>query len=147
MSDAAPKPCFTTTRRVEFHDTDMAGIMHFANFFRYMESAEHEFLRSIGHVVHRVDGGIASGWPRVNASCDYRQPARFDEVLTVRVFLDEIRRRSVRYRFEFDAADGATRVADGSLTVACVRLDQVSGGIEAVEIPDELRAALEAAGR
>src|SRR5213078_989612 len=39
---------FRTTRRVEFADTDMAGIVHFANFFRYMESAEHEFLRSHG---------------------------------------------------------------------------------------------------
>ena len=36
---------FRTTRLVEFGDTDMAGIVHFANFFRYMESAEHAFLR------------------------------------------------------------------------------------------------------
>jgi YbgC/YbaW family acyl-CoA thioester hydrolase len=143
MSDEAAKPCFTTSRRVEFHDTDMAGIVHFANFFRYMESAEHEFLRSIGHDVHRVDGGIASGWPRVSASCDYRRPARFGEVLVVRVFLDEIRRRSVRYRFEFDAPGGGPRVADGMITAACVRLDQLSGGIEAVAIPEELRRALE----
>jgi tetratricopeptide (TPR) repeat protein len=35
---------FTTTRRVEFGDTDMAGIMHFANFFRFMEAAETSFL-------------------------------------------------------------------------------------------------------
>ncbi len=39
---------FTTTRRVEFGDTDMAGIMHFANFFRFMESAEIDFLQSLG---------------------------------------------------------------------------------------------------
>ena len=39
---------FTTTRRVEFGDTDMAGIMHFANFFRFMEAAEPDFLRSLG---------------------------------------------------------------------------------------------------
>ena len=146
MSEDASKPCFTTTRRVEFHDTDMAGIVHFANFFRYMESAEHEFLRSIGHEVHEVAGGIASGWPRVSAGCEYRRPARFGEVLTVRVFIDEIRNRSVRYRFEFDAPDGESRVADGALTVACVRLDQVSGEIKAVRIPEDLRVALEAAG-
>ena len=39
---------FTTTRRVEFGDTDMAGIMHFANFFRFMERTEHAFLRTLG---------------------------------------------------------------------------------------------------
>ena len=42
-----PAP-FRTTRRVEFADTDMAGIVHFANFFRYMEAAEVEFLRARG---------------------------------------------------------------------------------------------------
>ena len=144
MSDAAAKPAFTTTRRVEFHDTDMAGIVHFANFFRYMESAEHEFLRSIGHNVHKVDGGIASGWPRVSAGCDYRKPARFGDVLAVKVFIEEIRNRSVRYRFEF-GNEGGERVAEGTLTVACVRLDQVSGEIKAVRIPDDLRSALEEA--
>ena len=39
-------PTFRTTRRVEFRDTDAAGIVHFSAFFFYMESVEHEFLRS-----------------------------------------------------------------------------------------------------
>ena len=43
---------FTHQRQVEFAETDMAGIVHFANFFRWMESAEHAFLRSLGHSVH-----------------------------------------------------------------------------------------------
>ena len=48
---------FTTTRRVDFGDTDMAGIMHFANFFRFMESAECDFWRSIGLSVAWQTGG------------------------------------------------------------------------------------------
>ena len=39
-----PEP-YRTTRRVEFRDTDAAGIVHFSAFFFYMESVEHEFLR------------------------------------------------------------------------------------------------------
>ena len=39
---------FTFTRRVQFFDTDMAGIVHFANFYRFMEEAEHEMFRSLG---------------------------------------------------------------------------------------------------
>ena len=39
---------FKTRRRVEFRDTDMAGIVHFSVFFAYMEQAEHELLRSLG---------------------------------------------------------------------------------------------------
>ncbi len=36
---------FSITRRVEFHETDMAGIMHFANYFRWMETCETDFYR------------------------------------------------------------------------------------------------------
>ena len=43
-----PVSTFITHRRVEFSDTDMAGIVHFANFYRYMEQAEHDFFRSLG---------------------------------------------------------------------------------------------------
>ena len=39
---------FTMQRRVEFAETDMAGILHFSNYFRFMESVEHAFFRSLG---------------------------------------------------------------------------------------------------
>ena len=52
---------FRTTRRVEFVDTDMAGIVHFSNFFRWMESAEVEFLRARGV---DQDSGIAAVDPK-----------------------------------------------------------------------------------
>ena len=48
---------FRTTRRVELADTDMAGIVHFANFFRFMESAEVDFLRASGPVGDDALGG------------------------------------------------------------------------------------------
>ena len=38
---------FRTKRRVEFADTDMAGIIHFTSLFRYMEETEHAFFRSL----------------------------------------------------------------------------------------------------
>ena len=56
---------FKAIRRVEFADTDMAGIMHYSNFFRFMETAEHAFFRSLGLsiVTDKVDaaGGLAAG--------------------------------------------------------------------------------------
>ena len=67
---------FRTTRLVEFHDTDMAGIMHFASFFHYMESAEHELLRSLGLSVHTTVDGEMLSFPRVATSCQFRSPAR-----------------------------------------------------------------------
>ena len=132
------KTPFEVTRRVEFHETDLAGIVHFANFFRYMEAAEHEFLRSLGHHIHGKTDGLETGWPRVNATCDYRRPARFGDLLTIRVTIAEVRTRSVRYAFEF-LAEGET-LATGSLTAAHVEL--AGEEIKAVPIPDDLRAEL-----
>lgn len=131
---------FEVTRRVEFHETDLAGIVHFANFFRYMESAEHEFLRTLGHHIHGETDGLETGWPRVSASCDYRRPARFGDELTIRVTVEEVRTRSARYGFEFVVNDEV--IATGSITAAHVEL--TDEGIKAVPIPDELRAALAA---
>lgn len=77
---------FETHRRVEFCDTDMAGIVHFANFFRYMEAAEHELFRHLGlKIAGRLANGVDYGWPRVSATCSYRSPARYEDVLRVHV--------------------------------------------------------------
>ena len=136
------KPCFETSRRVEFHETDLAGIVHFANFFRFMESAEHAFLRGIGHPIHERSGDVVVGWPRVHASCDYRSPVRFEEVLTIRVTVEEVRTRAVRYGFEFLLDPGKPPVATGEVTAVCVQLDPDGHGIKAIPIPDAVRADL-----
>lgn len=134
------KPAFQIERTVEFHETDMAGIVHFSNFFRYMETAEHAFLRSLNHQLHGTFEGTETGWPRVNATCDYRAPARFGDTLTISVFIAEVRNRSIRYRFEITR--GETLIAEGGIAAAHVALTE--NGIEAVPVPDELREKLEA---
>lgn len=133
-----PEPAFQIQRRVEFYETDMAGIVHFSNFFRFMEACEHAFMRSLDHELHGMLDGLETGWPRVNATCDYKAPARFGDLLDVRLFVDEVRNRSVRYRFEI-LHDG-TLVAGGSLAVAHVAI--TPGGIEAVPLPGPLRERL-----
>ena len=140
MSDK--HPCFETTRPDEFHETDMAGIVHFANFFRYMESAEHAFLRSLGHPIHERIGDVVIGWPRVHASCDYRKPARFEDALTIRVTVEEVRTRAVRYGFTFLLDGEESPVATGEVTTVCVQLDPDGDGIKAIPIPEDLRSQL-----
>jgi YbgC/YbaW family acyl-CoA thioester hydrolase len=131
-------PAFQIQRRVEFYETDMAGIVHFANFFRFMESCEHAFLRSLDHELHGVLEGIETGWPRVHASCDYRAPAKFGDLLDVRLFIEEVRPRSVRYRFEI--AKGDVLVAEGRIAAAHVAM--TAGGIQAMPLPEPLRGKL-----
>ena len=130
---------FTTARRVEFGDTDMAGIMHFANFFRFMESAETDFLRARGLSVAWVQDGVKHGFPRVAAACDYKKPARFGDLLSIDVTLETIGRKSVAYRFDFRRGDDLLAV--GRITAVYCRA--TANGMESLELPAELRARLE----
>jgi YbgC/YbaW family acyl-CoA thioester hydrolase len=132
---------FRTTRIVEFGDTDMAGIVHFAEFFRYMEAAEHAFLRSLGlSVVMEIDGR-KYGLPRVSAACDYLHPVRFGEELTIDVTVVKLGRSSVNYAFEFTRS--GQPIARGRMTAVFCRFE--AGRPEASDLPAEFRAKLGAA--
>jgi YbgC/YbaW family acyl-CoA thioester hydrolase len=113
---------FKVLRRVEFSETDMAGIVHYSNFFRYMEAAEHEFFRSLGFsvVTRQVEPPV--GWPRVHAECDYKQPLHFEDEVEIRLLVSEKRSKSLSYEFHFRKLNAAppVEVARGSLTVVCV---------------------------
>lgn len=134
---------FRTIRRVEFAETDMAGIVHFSNFFRYMESAEVEFLRSLGLSVSMRKDGQRFGFPRVSASCDYLRPAMFQDVIEVMVKVQQVGRKSVTYRFEF--RKGGEMIAHGQISAVCCRVVG-EHELESIEIPADIRAKLEAAG-
>jgi len=133
---------FSLTRQVEFHETDMAGIMHFANFFRWMECCETAFYRSLGLPLISFVPGQVVGWPRVNVSCSYRAPLRFNDTVEVRLFVKKLGTRSVVYLFQF--RKGAELVAQGEVTAVCVTAD-AKGGMAAQLIPADIRAKLQEA--
>lgn len=127
-------PSFVYHRRVEFADTDMAGIVHFSRIFCYLEEAEHAFLRSVGLSVHSQREDTTISWPRLSAHCDYRGPLRFEETARVAVYVAELRRKTVRYRFEVTAAD--REVATGEFLVVCCEVDK--GHLKSIEIPSDI---------
>jgi acyl-CoA thioester hydrolase len=131
---------FRTTRRIEFGDTDMAGIVHFANFFRFMEAAECEFLRGRGLSVKMDWEGQPIAFPRVSASCDYVRPARFEDLLEVTVTTDRLGEKSVTYAFEFSR--GGELIARGKVTSVCCR-EGVDHQLQGIEIPAGYRARLQ----
>jgi acyl-CoA thioester hydrolase len=127
---------FEISRRVEFSETDLAGIMHFSNFFRFMESAEHAFFRSLGFSVARSRNGLEVCLPRVHAECDYTAPLRFEDEVLVRLLVERKGRRSLTYQFRFSRLNGShpQEVARGWLTVASVKR-QADGAFKAVPLP------------
>jgi acyl-CoA thioester hydrolase len=136
---------FKLTRRIEFVETDMAGIVHFANFFRMMEATEHAFFRALGLSIHSHVAGATTGWPRVSATCDYRAPLRFEEEVEIHLLVAEVRSRSIRYAFIFRKAADGTEVARGTVAAVCAGVQQATGKLAALPIPDTVRAAIQAA--
>lgn len=131
-----------TRRRVEFRDTDAAGIVHFSAFLFWMESAEHELLRLAGlQVFERHDDGSEFSWPRVSVSCDYRSTARFGDELDIAVSVAAVGRTSVTYHFLFEHQGRA--VAEGRV-VAVRCLMRPGDLLKPVAIPADVLARLTA---
>lgn len=133
---------FKLTRRVEFAETDMAGIVHFANFFRMMEATEHAFFRSLGFTIHGHEESGTIGWPRVNATCDFRAPLRFEDEVEIHLLVAEVRTRSIRYDFIFRKAADGTEVARGAIAAVCAMVDKATGKLVPVPIPEKIREAI-----
>jgi YbgC/YbaW family acyl-CoA thioester hydrolase len=129
-------------RRVEFSETDMAGIVHFSNFFRMMEATEHAFFRSLGFTIHGPQDDATIGWPRVSASCDYRAPLRFEEEVEIHLIVAEVRPRSIRYQFIFRKVADGVEVAHGSVAAVCAMVDKTTGKLVATRIPEQIRARI-----
>jgi len=131
---------FVTTRRVEFSDTDAAGIMHFAAFFRMMEQAEHDLLRSVGLSVVTHDAESTLSWPRVAARCDFEAAAHFEELLEIEVRIARLGNKSVTFAHRFTR--GGQQLAAGQITSVCCRM-RAGAPPEPIAIPasyaDKLR--------
>ncbi|MBD5780340.1 acyl-CoA thioesterase [Pelagicoccus sp. NFK12] len=127
---------YVLERELAFNETDMAGIAHFSNFFRWMEVAEHGFLKSLGVDPVVQDRDKFWGWPRVRASCEYHSPLRYGDCFEVHLFVKEIKQKSVVYFFRI-----RKREADGSyIAVARAEMTSVYAGFD---VPSQSMAALD----
>ena len=125
-------------RRVQFYETDAAGIVHFSWFFRYLEEAEHALWREAGLSIHPPDSEI--GWPRVAASFEFRVPLRFEDEFEIRLRIAEMTRRTMRYTGSL--VKGDTTIATGELTIACVR-KRPNEPMKSIDIPADIAARFE----
>ncbi len=134
---------FHTRRRVEFADTDLAGICHFARYFVFLETAEHQFLEAIGTNVWCEVEGRRIGWPRVAASCEYLAPARFGDWLDIHLKVERIGRTSITYAFAITRL--GQPIARGKTTAVCCELDP-EGAPRSIEIPSVYAERIAEAG-
>ncbi len=130
---------FAIRQRVRFGETDMQGVVYYANYLLYAEVGRVAFLRHIG-LDYRTWAVKGLDFTLGEATVRYHAPLRFDEEFDIRVRVGEVRRVSWSLDYAIDRADGL-RCAD--VTTLQVLLDRAA--FRAKRIPDDLRAALEGA--
>ena len=128
----------TIKRRVQFFETDMAGVVHFSNYFRMMEEVEHAFFRSLGLSVVMSHEALEIGWPRVAAACEYFGPLRFEDEVELRIRVMKVGEKSFAYEVDYLLA--GRRVALGKTTSVCCSLE--GGKMRSIPIPPEIREKL-----
>lgn len=139
---------------VEFAETDAAGLVHFSNFFRYVEKAERTLFEQLDLPLFVARGDSLGGFPRVEASCRYLRPVAFGDRLRVDLFLRQVRASALHYSFrcfrtslpgQMASATDAKEpepVAEGRMVTVFSRRDAVTGAISAQLLPDEWREKL-----
>ena len=90
-----------------------------AQLFVYMEETEYAFLRSVGLSVVLTDSRGKIGFPRIEVSADFRQPARHGDVLDIRMTISGTDGKTLQYQFDVVRHDEL--VARGQFKVACCR--------------------------
>jgi YbgC/YbaW family acyl-CoA thioester hydrolase len=106
-------------RRVQFSEVDSARIVHFSQYFRYMEEAEHALWREAGLSI--APKGATLGYARLGTSFEYHSPLRFEDEFDVLIRINKITTRTIRYDCLITRGDA--RIATGVLTIVCVTGD------------------------
>lgn len=125
-----PQKVFKIQYRVTWADTDAAQVVHYSNYFRLFERAEEEFYRQLGFSF--TDFRSQGLWfPRVEAFCRYKKPARFNDLLEIEITVEELKEKAVKYGLRVLNKDTGELVASGHVVV--VAADKQAG--EATQIP------------
>jgi acyl-CoA thioester hydrolase len=127
-------------RRVQFYETDAAGIVHFSWFFRYMEEAEHALWRAVGLSV--APPGSEIGWPRVSTSFEFHRALRFEDEFEIWLRVTAIGTKTIQFACQLTRDD--TKVATGALTIACAS-QLPNQPLKAIPIPPEIAARFQVA--
>jgi acyl-CoA thioester hydrolase len=105
--------------RVIYGDTDQMGVVYYANYFRFFEFARGEFFRQKGasYIDFERQG---YGMPVIEAHANYRAPARYEDLLIIKLWVDSCRRASVTFKYEVRREGSDDLLTEGHTIHACI---------------------------
>jgi len=118
--------------RVYYEDTDMGGVVYYANYLRFIERARSDWVRKLGNDQNAMrDGGLI--WVVQRVEADYRVPARFDDELLIET--EVVKVSPARLTMAQRVMRGETEIFRAKVTVACVTAEG-----KPQRLPAEIRA-------
>lgn len=133
---------YNHSRRIEFAETDLVGVVHFSRYARFAEEAEHAFFRSLGLSVYTPCGDYSLGFPRLASRLEFFGPLRFEDVIDVHLWVRRRGRKSITFQFRL-THEGQV-VAQGEVVAACCRC-YPDGHFETCELTKEFLDVIEEA--
>jgi acyl-CoA thioester hydrolase len=132
-AQAEPRPPESINVRVRYAETDKMGVVYHANYFVWFEVGRCELLRSIGSSYRELEGtGVAL--PVIEAHCEYRSPARYDDDLQVKTWGALLSAARVEFRYEISRpTDGVVNAVGRTVHVA------VDARGRSCRLPDHIR--------
>ncbi|MFT3744681.1 MAG: thioesterase family protein [Pyrinomonadaceae bacterium] len=102
-----------TEIRVRYAETDQMGIVHHANFLVWFETGRSELCRSRGFSYKEMEEQDGALMVVAESYCRYKSPAYYEDVLTIRTKVIEVRSRSLRFFYEIHRASDDMLIAEG----------------------------------
>jgi len=141
--DAAPSGAriFEVRDLVRWSDVDIAGIIYFGAYVRFLELAETELFRELGFPYSEMFDRLDIWLPRVHLDFDFFAPARMDDVLLCRTYIASLGRSSITMKMAMHNVNRGELDARATLVIVC----SSRRNIKSIPIPEPLRTALEGA--
>ena len=124
--------------RVRYADTDQMGVVYYANYFVWLEVARTEFLRDLGAEYRAMEENEKLALPVIEASCKYKAPARYDDIVLIKTLITQIRNTSFKFEYEL-----LNKQANQLLATASTSHVFINSQRKPVQIPHKLRDVLE----
>ncbi len=136
---------FSMEVRVYYEDTDVGGVVYYANYLKYMERARTEFLRTLGYDQGALMAQDRRQFVVKSAFIDFVSPARFDDVLSVTAEVTKLRRASLHFTQQCRLASatksnnsGGDLLASAEVVIACLDADS----LKPCAVPGSLKMVL-----
>jgi acyl-CoA thioester hydrolase len=125
-----------TQLRVLYADTDQMGVANNLAYLRWFEAGRAEWIRARGQSYKEIE---KSGFlmPVIEAHLRYREPARYDELLSIEAETDDLRAASVKFKYIIRRERDGALLCEGYTVHACLNADG-----RVVRFPDEILAML-----